>query len=124
MKLPSKNILGEELVPCGMDPVTGFYRDGCCDTGREDVGSHTVCVAVTDSFLDFTASVGNDLSTPMPDYGFPGLKEGDRWCLCASRWLQAHEAGHAPRVYVRSTHEAALRIIPMELLTGLAADLN
>ncbi|MFT4729205.1 MAG: hypothetical protein ACI9UN_003722 [Granulosicoccus sp.] len=124
MKKPSKNILGEELVPCGMDPITGFYRDGCCDTGREDAGSHTVCVAVSDDFLNFTASVGNDLSTPMPAYGFPGLKSGDRWCLCASRWLQAHEAGHAPRVYVRSTHEAALRIIPMIMLTSLAADLN
>ena len=124
MKEPSKNILGEELIPCGMDPVTGFYRDGCCDTGPQDVGSHTVCVAVTDEFLRFTASVGNDLSTPMPNYGFPGLKEGDRWCLCASRWLQAHDAGHAPRVYVRSTHEAALRIIPMEKLTRMAADLN
>jgi uncharacterized protein (DUF2237 family) len=124
MKKSAKNILGEDLILCGMDPVTGFYRDGCCDTGREDAGSHTVCVAVTDDFLNFTASVGNDLSTPMPDYGFPGLKEGDRWCLCASRWLQAHEAGHAPRVYVQSTHEAAVRIIPMELLTAFAADLN
>ena len=124
MRETSKNILGEELVPCGMDPITGFYRDGCCETGREDAGSHTVCVSVTDDFLNFTASVGNDLSTPMPAYGFPGLKEGDRWCLCASRWLQAHEAGHAPRVYVRSTHEAALRIIPIGLLTNLAADLN
>ncbi len=124
MKPPAKNILEEELVPCGMDPITGFYRDGCCDTGREDAGSHTVCVAVSEEFLSFTASVGNDLSTPMPAYGFPGLKAGDRWCLCASRWLQAYEAGHAPRVYVRSTHEAALRIIPMALLTSMAADLN
>ncbi|MFT6304382.1 MAG: hypothetical protein ACI9XK_001064 [Granulosicoccus sp.] len=124
MKKPSTNILGEELVPCGMDPITGFYRDGCCDTGPEDAGSHTVCVVVSDDFLSFTASVGNNLSTPMPAYGFPGLKAGDRWCLCASRWLQAHEAGHAPRVYVRSTHAAALRIIPMGVLTSMAADLN
>lgn len=124
MKEASKNILGEDLIPCGMDPVTGFYRDGCCDTGPEDAGSHTVCVAVSDNFLEFTASVGNDLSTPMPEYGFPGLKAGDRWCLCASRWLQAHKAGHAPRVYVRSTHEAALRIIPIGDLTSMAADLN
>jgi uncharacterized protein (DUF2237 family) len=124
MKEPSKNILGEELVPCGMDPITGFYRDGCCDTGPQDAGSHTVCVEVSDEFLSYTASVGNDLSTPMPIYDFPGLKAGDRWCLCASRWLQALEAGHAPRVYVQSTHEAALRIIPMEKLTSLAADLN
>lgn len=124
MKEPSKNILGEELVPCGMDPITGFYRDGCCDTGSQDAGSHTVCVEVSDEFLSYTASVGNDLSTPMPNFGFPGLKAGDRWCLCASRWLQALEAGHAPRVYVQSTHEAALRIIPMEKLTSMAADLN
>ncbi|MDB4224077.1 DUF2237 domain-containing protein [Granulosicoccus sp.] len=124
MKEPSKNILGEELVPCGMDPITGFYRDGCCDTGSQDAGSHTVCVEVSDEFLSYTASVGNDLSTPMPNFGFPGLKAGDRWCLCASRWLQALEAGYAPRVYVKSTHEAALRIIPMEKLTSMAADLN
>lgn len=124
MKSPSRNILAEELIPCGMDPVTGFYRDGCCDTGPEDAGSHTVCVAVSDEFLSYTASVGNDLSSPVPEYGFPGLKAGDRWCLCVSRWLQAYEAGHAPRVYVRSTHEAALRIVPMALLTSLAADLN
>lgn len=124
MKIPAKNILAEELVPCGMDPITGFYRDGCCDTGPEDAGSHTVCVEVSEEFLSFTASVGNDLSTPMPAYGFPGLKAGDRWCLCASRWLQAYEAGHAPRVFVQSTNEAALRIIPMALLTSMAADLN
>ena len=103
---------------------TGFYRDGCCDTGPEDVGSHTVCVAVTDEFLAFTRSVGNDLSTPQPAFGFPGLKAGDRWCLCASRWLQAHKAGKAPRVYVQSTHEAALKIIELEALTASAADLN
>lgn len=124
MKIPAKNILAEELVPCGMDPITGFYRDGCCDTGPEDAGSHTVCVEVSEEFLSFTASVGNDLSTPIPAYGFPGLKAGDRWCLCASRWLQAYEAGHAPRVFVQSTNEAALRIIPMALLTSMAADLN
>jgi len=123
MKKTALNILGETLVPCGMDPITGFYRDGCCDTGPEDVGSHTVCVSVTDEFLTYTASVGNDLSTPMPAYGFPGLKEGDRWCLCASRWLQAHEAGFAPRVFMQATHEAALRIIPMDVLTSMAADL-
>lgn len=124
MKPTAKNIFGEELIPCGLDPITGFYRDGCCDTGPEDHGSHTVCVAVTDSFLAYTRSVGNDLSTAAPAFGFPGLNAGDRWCLCASRWLQAYNAGHAPRVYVRSTHEAALRIIPMETLTSMAADLN
>lgn len=124
MPTDAMNILGETLVPCGLDPITGFYRDGCCQTGPEDLGSHTVCVAVTDKFLAFTRSVGNDLSTPLPAYGFPGLKEGDRWCLCASRWLQAYEAGQAPRVYVRSTHAAALRIVPMKILTSMAADLN
>ena len=124
MKQAAKNILGEALTPCGMDPVTGFYRDGCCSTGPEDVGSHTVCVALTEKFLTYTASVGNDLSTPRPEYGFPGLKEGDKWCLCASRWLQAFEAGYAPKVHVQSTNEAALRIIPMEVLTSMAADLN
>lgn len=123
-KKPALNILGEPLLPCGLDPVTGFYRDGCCDTGPEDVGSHTVCVAVSDEFLSFTRSVGNDLSTPQPAHGFPGLKSGDRWCLCASRWLQAHRAGHAPHVYVQSTHAAALRLIPLKMLTALAADLN
>lgn len=122
--MQAKNIFGEDLVPCGMDPITGFYRDGCCDTGPEDRGSHTVCVAVTNEFLSYTRSVGNDLSTPLPAHGFPGLKEGDRWCLCASRWLQAYEAGKAPRVYVRSTHIAALKVISMPLLTAMAADLN
>ena len=124
MKQAAKNIFGEALAPCSTDPMTGFYRDGCCDTGPEDVGSHTVCVALTEEFLTFTASVGNDLSTPRPEYGFPGLKEGDKWCLCASRWLQAHEAGCAPRVHVQSTNEAALRIIPMDVLTSMAVDLN
>ena len=122
--MQAKNIFGEALVPCGMDPITGFYRDGCCDTGPEDRGSHTVCVAVTDEFLAYTKSVGNDLSTPLPAHGFPGLKAGDRWCLCASRWLQAYEAGNAPRVFVQSTHQAALRLISLQVLTSLAADLN
>lgn len=122
--MQAKNIFGEALVPCGMDPVTGFYRDGCCDTGPEDRGSHTVCVAVTDDFLAYTQSVGNDLSTPLLAHGFAGLKSGDRWCLCASRWLQAYEAGKAPRVHVQSTHEAALQIISMDILTSMAADLN
>ena len=120
----AKNILGEELQPCGFDPKTGFYRDGCCNTGPEDRGSHTVCVAVTEEFLQFSASRGNDLSTALPAYGFPGLKEGDRWCLCASRWLEAQQAGVAPRVYVQSTHERALEIIPLAALTSQAVDLN
>jgi uncharacterized protein (DUF2237 family) len=120
----ARNIMGEALVPCSMDPMTGFYRDGCCDTGPEDIGSHTVCVAVTDEFLGYTKSVGNDLSTPQPAHGFPGLAAGDRWCLCATRWLQARQAGHAPRVYVQSTHEAALKLIPLATLTAMAVDLN
>ncbi len=118
------NILGAPLEPCSTDPMTGFYRDGCCNTGPADRGSHTVCVAVTDEFLSYTASRGNDLATPMPAYGFPGLEAGDRWCLCATRWLEAHDAGLAPRVYTRSTHERALDIIPLEKLTASAADLS
>jgi len=120
----ARNLLGEPLQICGQDPVTGFYRDGCCNTGPEDRGSHTVCVQITDEFLEFTASRGNDLSTPRAEFGFPGLKSGDRWCLCASRWLEAHEAGKAPRVFVMSTHEAALRLVPKPLLMAMAVDLN
>ncbi len=121
---PAQNVLGEPLQPCGFDPDTGFYRDGCCNTGPEDRGSHTVCVSVTDEFLSFSAARGNDLSTAMPAYGFPGLKEGDRWCLCASRWMESYQAGVAPRVFVQSTHERALELIPLEALTSKAADLN
>jgi len=120
----ARNLLGEPLQICGQDPITGFYRDGCCNTGPEDRGSHTVCVQITDEFLEFTASRGNDLSTPRAEYGFPGLKPGDRWCLCASRWLEAHEAGKAPRVLVMSTHEAALQVVPKPLLMAMAVDLN
>ena len=123
-RLPAKNVLGEPLVPCGLDPVTGFYRDGCCDTGPEDRGSHTVCAEMTDEFLAYTAARGNDLSTPVPAYGFPGLKAGDRWCLCASRWREAHEAGKAPRVHLTATHEKALEIVPFEALRAAAVDLN
>ncbi|HAT58786.1 MAG TPA: DUF2237 domain-containing protein, partial [Gammaproteobacteria bacterium] len=97
----SVNVFGEPLEPCGMDPATGFFRDGCCNTSEIDHGCHTVCVAVTDEFLNFTRSQGNDLSTPVPAFGFPGLKPGDSWCLCASRWLEAHEEGKAPRVFLR-----------------------
>jgi uncharacterized protein (DUF2237 family) len=98
------NVFGEPLAPCGLDPVTGFYRDGCCNTGAEDTGVHTVCVRVTDEFLEFSKSVGNDLSTPMPQYGFAGLNDGDQWCLCAARWQEAFEAGKAPRVVLEATH--------------------
>jgi len=102
------NVLGTELEPCNFDPLTGFYRDGCCTTGAEDVGVHTVCVLMTEQFLEFSKRVGNDLSTPRPDLGFVGLKPGDRWCLCAARWQEAHEAGAAPRVVLEATHRATL----------------
>ena len=102
----SRNVLGGELEPCGTEPPTGFYRDGCCNTGAEDEGVHTVCALVTEEFLEFSRSVGNDLSTPRP--GFAGLQPGDRWCLCASRWLEALEAGRAPEVYLEATHSVTL----------------
>lgn len=102
------NVLGGPLEECSRDPLTGWYRDGCCNTGGDDVGVHTVCVVTTAEFLEFSASVGNDLSTPMPQYGFPGLVAGDQWCLCASRWQEAFEAGKAPRVRLASTHIATL----------------
>jgi len=119
-----KNVFGEPIASCSEAPVTGFYRNGCCDTGPEDVGSHTVCAVMTDAFLDFTKSAGNDLSTPIPEYGFPGLKAGDRWCLCAARWKQAFDAGSAPRVVLSATNEAALEIVPMEDLKRYAIDLS
>ncbi len=118
---PDVNVVGGQLLPCSADPVTGFYRNGCCSTGPEDVGSHTVCVILTDEFLEFSKAAGNDLSTPMPQWGFPGLSTGDRWCLCATRWLEAHEAGHAPEVVLGATHVRALEEIPIELLTTHAA---
>ena len=105
------NVLGERLEICSFQPMTGFYRDGCCKTGREDVGSHTVYVVMTAEFLEFSKSRGNDLSTPLPEFGFPGLKPGDRWCLCAPRWQEALEANQAPRVVLRATHEGALTIV-------------
>ncbi|HSG65672.1 MAG TPA: DUF2237 domain-containing protein [Gammaproteobacteria bacterium] len=120
----SLNVFGDELVSCNEDPVTGFFRDGCCNTSEQDVGSHTVCVRVTKEFLEFSRFCGNDLSTPRPEFGFPGLKPGDRWCLCAARWLEAHEQGMAPKVYLRSTHQRALEIVPLETLRRFAADLN
>ena len=106
--VPARNVLGEALEICSIKPMTGFYRDGCCNTGAEDVGSHTVCAVMTADFLEFSKSHGNDLSTPMPELGFPGLKPGDRWCLCAPRWQEALEANRAPRVVLRATHEGAL----------------
>ena len=117
------NVLGEPLDTCSIKPTTGFYRDGCCNTGREDVGSHTVCAVMTATFLDFSKSRGNDLSTPIPDLGFPGLKPGDRWCLCAPRWQEAFEAGQAPRVVLRATHEGALAYCSLANLKRFAVDL-
>jgi hypothetical protein len=118
------NVLGEKLETCSMEPKTGFLRDGCCNTCKEDFGSHTVCVEATQTFLEFSRLKGNDLATPIPEFGFPGLKEGDGWCLCASRWLEAHEQGMAPRVKLRSTHIKATEIVPIELLKKYAIDLN
>lgn len=119
-----RNVYGEPLEDCSHDPLTGFYRDGCCGTGPEDVGQHTVCAVMTVEFLAFSKERGNDLSTPLPDLGFPGLKPGDQWCLCAGRWLEAAEAGQAPKVRLRATHEQTLTIVPMELLRRYAVDLN
>jgi uncharacterized protein (DUF2237 family) len=120
---PSRNVFGEKLEPCSTKPTTGFFRNGCCDTGPEDVGSHTVCTVVTDEFLAFSKSQGNDLSTPMTDFGFPGLKAGDRWCLCAPRWQEALESGCAPRVVLRATHEDALSCCSLADLKRHALDL-
>ena len=107
-----------------MNPVTGFFRDGCCNTGDDDFGSHTVCVEVTQDFLEYSRFRGNDLSTPMPDFGFPGLQPGDRWCLCAARWLEAYEQGMAPKVHLTRTHKRALETIELEKLKEYAADIN
>jgi uncharacterized protein len=113
---PSINVLGEPLKPCSFDPVTGFYRDGCCNTGPDDRGRHTVCVRVTAEFLAFSRRRGNDLSTPHPEFGFAGLAPGDRWCLCVDRWREAWEAGMAPRVVLASTHRSVLETVPLEVL--------
>lgn len=117
-----RNVLGGELEECGTDPVTGFYRDGCCSSGPEDMGSHTVCAVVTQEFLSHQQSVGNDLVSPVPAYGFPGLRPGDRWCVVALRWLQALEAGAAAPVVLSSTNERALELIPLEVLQAHAVD--
>jgi uncharacterized protein len=110
----ARNVHGSEMMPCSIEPLTGFYRDACCNTGPEDLGVHTVCVEVTDDFLEFSRSAGNDLSTPMPVYGFPGLRAGDRWCLCAARWQEAFIAGKAPQVILVSTHERSLDFCRLE----------
>jgi len=117
-----RNVLGGPLEECGTDPLTGFYRDGCCSSGPEDLGSHTVCAVVTSEFLAHQRSVGNDLTTPMPAYQFPGLRPGDRWCVVAVRWLQAYQAGAAAPVVLASTHERALDVVPLEALRSHAVD--
>ena len=121
---PSRNVLGGPLETCSIRPMTGFFRNGCCDTGAEDRGSHTVCVVMTAEFLAFSKGQGNDLSTPMPEYGFPGLKPDDRWCLCAPRWQEALAAGRAPRVALRATHEGALDYCSLADLKRYAVDLS
>lgn len=123
-KDPSLNVFGTRLESCSEDPVTGFFRDGCCNTHDTDYGSHTVCIKVTADFLNFSSDQGNDLSTPRPLYDFPGLQPGDRWCLCAARWLEAYQFGVPPKVFLHSTHQKALEIIPLELLQEHAVDLN
>lgn len=124
IKEDSTNVLGEPLKPCSSTPLTGFYRDGCCNTGPEDHGCHTVCVEVTETFLAFSQSCGNDLSTPRPEFGFPGLKPGDRWCLCAARWFEADAHDLAPKVILQSTHIKTLDIVPYEALRAKALDMN
>lgn len=118
---PDRNVLGGPLAPCSRDPLTGFFRDGCCRTGPGDTGVHTVCAVMTKDFLAFTVAAGNDLVTPRPEWDFPGLVEGDRWCLCAERWLEAARAGRAPPVVLEATHEKSLDIVPFELLKKHAA---
>ncbi|CAJ2377010.1 MAG: DUF2237 domain-containing protein [Gammaproteobacteria bacterium] len=119
-----KSVLGEPLEICSTSPMTGFIRNGCCETGPGDLGSHTVCIQATEEFLQFSKERGNDLSTPVPEFQFPGLREGDRWCLCAARWREAFEAGMAPRVVLRATHARALEIIPLADLKARAIDLS
>jgi hypothetical protein len=118
----AKNVLGLPLAECSRAPLTGFFRDGCCNTGPEDYGRHTVCAVMTADFLEFSKARGNDLSTPMPEYGFPGLKPGDRWCLCAARWLEALEAGKAPQVVLAGTHAASLDLCTLDDLKAHAVD--
>ena len=116
----AENVLGSELQACSYDPITGFYRNGCCDTGGQDQGVHAVCAVMTDKFLAFSKDTGNDLSTPMPQYGFPGLKPGDRWCLCALRWKEALDAGAAPQVVLEATHAVTLQVVSLDELRAHA----
>jgi len=119
-----QNVFGESIALCCSDPVTGFYRDGHCNTGPNDLGTHTVCALMTDEFLTYSASAGNDLTTPRPEFNFPGLVEGNRWCLCALRWEQAHRVGKAPRIYLRATNIVTLRAIPLDVLKPYALDIS
>ncbi len=118
----AKNVVGGDLEPCGFEPLTGFHRDGCCNTGPDDVGVHVVCAEMTEEFLAFSIAAGNDLSTPRPEYGFTGLRPGDRWCLCASRWQEAYDAGVAPPVHLAATHAAAAEWCSVEALRAHAVD--
>jgi uncharacterized protein (DUF2237 family) len=120
----SVNVLGEPLETCGEHPVTGFFRDGKCNTCAQDLGSHTVCIEASREFLEYSRFKGNDLSTPIPAYQFKGVKPGNTWCLCAARWLEAYNDKMAPRVHLRRTHQRALEVVPIELLKQFAADLN
>jgi uncharacterized protein (DUF2237 family) len=120
-KEPARNVLGQPLVACSLSPLTGFFRDGCCATGPSDAGRHVVCAVMTEDFLRFSAARGNDLATPRPEYRFPGLRPGERWCLCALRWKEALEAGRAPTVILEATHEAALRYVTLDDLLRHAA---
>ena len=120
--LADRNVLGAPLQPCGTEPLTGFYRDGCCSTGPEDAGSHTICAVVTTEFLTHQRSIGNDLATPRPEYRFPGLQPGDRWCVTAVNWLRAHADGYAAPVVLAATHERALDVVPLEVLRQHAVD--
>jgi uncharacterized protein (DUF2237 family) len=120
--MPELNVLGEPLQECSTDPMTGFYRDGCCHTGAQDLGSHTICAVVTAEFLEHQRSIGNDLVTPVPMFDFPGLKPGDRWCVTAVNWLRAHHDGAAAYVVLASTHERALEVVPLEILREHAVD--
>jgi len=122
VRTPSINVLGGPLEDCSRDPLTGFYRNGCCDTGPEDRGLHSVCAVMTAEFLALSKYLGNDLSTPRPEFGFAGLKPGDRWCLCASRFLQAHDEGAAPRLRLAATHRATLAVVPLAVLERYAED--
>ncbi|MBD2037530.1 DUF2237 domain-containing protein [Leptolyngbya sp. FACHB-321] len=119
----AKNVLGEKLELCCTDPVTGFFRNGVCETGPQDLGTHVVCAQVTEEFLAFTKARGNNLSTPVPSYNFPGLKPGNKWCLCVSRWKEALDAGVAPPIILEATHEAALNVVPLEVLQEHALNL-